>query len=420
MFVRQNYWLSLSGAAVCKEKLNSYNGVTSPECLSMKVYMDYAATTPVDPRVFEVMKPYFSEKFGNTSSIHSHGREAKEALEESRNAVAKMMTAESNEVIFMGSATESTNMALKGVAFANRKKGKHIIVSSIEHHCVLEPANWLEKLGFEITRLPVDKYGFIDLAELESAIKKDTILVSIMHANNEIGTLQDIEKIGKLCREKEVYFHSDAAQSFGKLRIDVKKMNIDLLSISSHKMYGPKGVGGLYIRKGTKIDPLLHGGGHEFGKRSSTVNVAGVVGFAEAARIQEKEMISDAEKQIKLRDKMIKKLSQIEDAHLNGHPTKRLPNNTSFWFAYIEGESLLMHLDSAGVSASTGSACSSKSLEASHVLLALGLKPQECHGSLRLTLGKYSTEEEVDFVLEVVPKAIERLREISPFKKGWK
>jgi cysteine desulfurase len=386
----------------------------------MRAYMDYAATTPVDPRVLRAMEPYFTEKFGNSMSLHAEGRIAKEALEESRNTISAMVNAEPNQIIFMGSATESTNTALKGVAFANRKKGKHIISTSIEHHCVLEPARWLEKQGFQITRLPVDKYGFIDINQLESAIRKDTVLVSIMHANNEIGTLQDIKRIGKICREKEVYFHSDAVQSFGKLPIDVEKMNIDLLSISSHKMYGPKGVGGLYVRKGMKIEPLLHGGGHEFGKRASTVNVAGVVGFAEAVRIQKKEMSSDAEKQSKLRNKLIKGLSEIDDAHLNGHLTKRLPNNTNFWFAYIEGESLLMQLDMAGVSASTGSACSSKSLEASHVLLALGLRPQECHGSLRLSLGKYTTENEVEYVLEVVPKAVERLREISPFKKGWK
>jgi cysteine desulfurase len=386
----------------------------------MRVYMDYAATTPVDPRVFKAMKPYFSEKYGNSVSLHKQGREAKEALEESRKTIEATMNAEPNELIFMGSATESTNMALKGIAFANRKKGKHIVVSSIEHHCVLEPARWLEKQGFEITRLPVDNFGFIDTTKLENAIKKDTILVSIMHANNEIGTIEDIEKIGKICKEKNVYFHSDAAQTFGKIPIDVKKMNIDLLSISSHKMYGPKGVGGLYIKKGTKIEPLLHGGGHEFRKRSSTVNVAGIVGFAEATRIQKKEMASDAKKQTTLRDKLIKELLNIEDAHLTGHLTKRLPNNASFWFAYIEGESLLMQLDINGVSASTGSACSSESLEASHVLLAIGLKPQEAHGSLRLSLGKYTTNEDANYVLEVVPKSVERLRQISPFKKGWK
>jgi cysteine desulfurase len=386
----------------------------------MRVYMDYAATTPVDPRVFKAMKPYFSEKYGNSVSLHKEGREAKEALEQSRKTIATTINAEPNELIFMSSATESTNMALKGIAFANKKKGKHIVTSKIEHHCILEPARWLEKQGFEITRLPVDKFGFVDLAQLEKAIRKDTILVSVMHANNEIGTIQDIEKIGKICKEKGVYFHSDAAQSFGKIPIDVKKMNIDLLSISSHKIYGPKGVGGLYIKKGTKIEPLLHGGGHEFKKRSSTVNVAGVVGFAEATRIQQQEMGSDAENQTALRDKLINELLKIEDAHLTGHPTERLPNNASFWFAYIEGESLLMQLDMNGVSASTGSACSSESLEASHVLLAIGLKPQEAHGSLRLSLGKYTTKEDVDYVLEVVPKSVERLREISPFKKEWK
>ena len=386
----------------------------------MEVYMDYAATTPVDPRVLKAMKPYFNEKYGNTMSLHKQGREAKEALEESRKSVAALMNAEPDELIFMGSATEANNMVLKGVAYTNNKKGKHIIISAIEHGCILEPASWLEKQGYEVTLLPVDKFGLVDLTRLENAIRKDTILVSIMHANNEIGTIQDIQKIGKICKENDVCFHSDAAQTFGKIPIDVKKINIDLLSISSHKMYGPKGVGGLYIRKGTKIEPLLHGGGHEFKKRASTVNVAGIVGFAEAARIQEKEMDSDAKKQTSLRNKLIDELLKIEDSHLNGHLTRRLPNNASFWFAYIEGESLLMQLDANGVSASTGSACSSDSLEASHVLRAIGLKPQEAHGSLRLSLGKYSTAEEVEYVLEVVPKSVERLREISPFKNGWK
>ena len=385
----------------------------------MTIYMDYAATTPVDPRVLKAMEPYFSEEYGNTMSLHRHGRKAKQALEESRKTVAELMNAEPNELIFMGSATESNNTVIKGIAYANKTKGKHIIVSSIEHDCVLEPARWLEKQGYEISRLPVDKYGLVNLIELENTIRKDTILVSIMHANNEIGTIQDIQKIGKICKEKNVYFHSDAAQSFGKIPIDVKKMNIDLLSVSSHKMYGPKGVGGLYIKKGTKIEPLLHGGGHEFNKRASTVNVAGIVGFAEAAKIQQKEMSSDAQKQTTLRNKLIKGLLTINDSHLNGHPTKRLPNNTNFWFAYIEGESLLMHLDLEGISASTGSACSSDSLEASHVLLSIGLKPQEAHGSLRLSLGKYTTEEDINYVIDVVPKSVEKLRKISPFKKGW-
>jgi len=384
----------------------------------MEVYMDYAATTPVDQRVLKAMIPYFNKKFGNTMSLHKLGRNAKEALEESRKTIADLMNAKPEEFVFTGSATEANNMVIKGVAYANKNKGKHIIVSAIEHHCVLEPARWLEEQGFEITRLPVDKYGFVDLNNLENAIRKDTILVSLMHANNEIGTTQDIQQIGRICQEKDVYFHSDAAQSFGKLPIDVKKMNTNLLSVSSHKMYGPKGVGGLYIKEGTKIEPLLHGGGHEFNKRSSTVNVPGVVGFAEAARIQKTEMVSDAKKQIEFRDKMVNKILTISNSHLNGHPTKRLPNNASFWFAFIEGESLLVSLDMEGISASTGSACSSNKLKASHVLLAIGLKPQNAFGSLRLSLGKYSTEEEVDYTINAVPKAVERLREISPFKNS--
>ena len=382
----------------------------------MEVYMDYAATSPVDQRVLKAMIPYFNEKFGNTMSLHKLGRNAKEALEESRKSIADLMNAKSEEFVFTASATEANNMVIKGVAYVNKNKGKHIIVSAIEHHCVLEPARWLEEQGFEITYLPVDKFGFVDLANLENAIRKDTILVSIMHANNEIGTIQDIQQIGRICQQKDVYFHSDAAQSFGKLPIDVKKMNINLLSVSSHKMYGSKGVGGLYIKEGTKIEPLLHGGGHEFNKRSSTVNVPGAVGFAEAARIQKREMVSDSKNQTKLRDKMITEILTIPNSHLNGHPTKRLPNNASFWFAYIEGESLLVSLDNKGIYASTGSACSSSDLKASHVLLAIGLKPQDAYGSLRLSLGKYSTEEEVDYTIKVVPEAVERLREISPFK----
>ena len=381
--------------------------------------MDYAATTPVDPRVLKAMTPYFTQKYGNTMSLHKQGREAKTALENSRTTIASLMNAQPNELIFTGSATEANNTALKGIAYANKNKGKHIITSTIEHSSILEPAQWLEKQGFEITHLPVDKLGLINLNQLENTIRKDTILVSIMHANNEIGTIQEIEKIGQICKEKNVIFHSDAAQSFGKIPIDTKKMNINLLSVNSHKMYGPKGVGALYIKKGTKIEPLLHGGGHEHKKRSSTVNVAGIVGFAEAAKIQKKEMKSDAEKQTKLRDTLIKELLKIDDSHLNGHPTKRLPNNANLWFAYIEGESLLLQLDMDGISASTGSACSSDSLEPSHVLLAIGLKPQEAHGSLRLSLGKYTTKEDIDHVLEAVPKAVDRLREISPFKKGW-
>jgi len=381
--------------------------------------MDYAATTPVDPRVVQVMKPYFSKKYGNSMSLHSFGIEAKQTLEDSREMVTSLMNADAKRLIFTGSATESDNLALKGIAFANRKKGKHIIVSTIEHHAVLEPAKWLEKQGFEVTYLPVDQYGLIDLNKLENVIRNDTIMVSIIFANNEIGVIQDIEEIGKICKEKDVYFHSDATQAFGKVPIDVKKMNIDLLTVNAHKMYGPKGVGGLYIRDDIEIEPLIHGGGHEFGLRSSTVNVAGIVGFAKAVEIQKKEMKSDAKKQIGFRDRMIKEISNIPDSRLNGHLTKRLPNNVNFSFAYIEGESLIIQLDMKGIAASTGSACSSESLEPSHVLLAIGLKHEEAHGSLRLTLGKYNTKEDVDYVLEVLPGIVKKLREISPFKGKW-
>jgi len=387
--------------------------------MGMKVYMDYAATTPVDPRVFKVMRPYFSKKFGNTMSLHSFGREAKKALEDSRERVAKVINANPSEIIFTSGATESNNLALKGVAFANKKKGKHLIVSSIEHHCVLDSARWLEKQGFEITYLKVDKYGLVDLAELEDSIREDTILVSIMHANNEIGTIEPIKEIGKICREKGVYFHTDAAQSFGKVSIDVKKMNVDLLTASSHKIYGPKGVGFLFIREGVEIEPLLHGGGHEFGLRSSTVNVAGIVGFAEAAEIARKEMKREAERLTKLRRRLERGVLKIKNSHLNGHPTKRLPNISNFWFDFIEGEALVMYLDQKGIAASTGSACSSESLEPSHVLLAIGLKPHQAQGSLRLSIGRFTTKKEVDYVLKVLPEVVERLRRISPFKGKW-
>lgn len=383
-----------------------------------KVYMDYSATTPVDPRVLEAMKPYFLKKFGNSMSLHSWGIEAKEALENSRENVASLINARPKTLIFTGSATESDNMVLKGITYANKDKGKHIIVSAIEHHCIIETTYWLKKQGIEVTYLPVDKYGIVDLDKLEKSIRKDTILVSIMHANNEIGTIEPIEEIGKLCREKDVYFHTDATQSYGKIPIDVEKMNIDMLTCNAHKAYGPKGVGALYIREGIKVEPLLHGGGHEFGLRSSTVNIPGIVGFATVAQIQNKEMKSDEKKLTKLRDGLIKENLKIEDSHLNGHPTKRLPNNANFWFAYIEGESLITYLDINGVGASTGSACSSDSLEPSHVLLAIGLKPEQAHGSLRLTMGKYTTKTDVDYVIKILPEVVEKLRNISPFKRG--
>ncbi len=387
--------------------------------LCASVYLDYAATTSVDPRVLKAMLPYFSEKFGNTMSLHSFGQEAKEALEESREAVADLMGAKPSEIIFTGSATESNNTVLKGIALARRilGGGGHIIISPIEHDCVMESARFLETQGFEITRLKVDKYGLIDPGDVKKAIKKETILVSIMHTNNEIGTIEPIEEIGKICRERNVYFHTDAAQSFGKVPIDVNKMNIDLLTASSHKMYGPKGAACLYIREGVKILPLLHGGGHESGLRSSTINLPAIVGFAEACRLCKEELLKESQRLTKLRDKLISGvLKKIEGSHLNGHPKKRLPNSANFWFDFIEGESMVIRLDLLGIAASTGSACSSEKLEPSHVLLAIGLKPEQAHGSLRLSLGRWTKEKEIDYVLEVLPKVIKKLREISPFK----
>lgn len=385
-----------------------------------KIYLDYGATTPIDKKAIKAMLPFISEKFGNTMSLHSFGQEAKEALEESRERVADLMGAKANQIFFTGSATESNNTVLKGVAFAkaSANQGNHIIVSSIEHACVMESAAFLEKQGFEITRLKVDNQGLVDLKELKKAIKKETILVSIMHANNEIGTLQPIEEIGKICREREIYFHTDAAQSFGKVPIDVNKMNVDLLTASSHKMYGPKGAACLFVRDGIKILPLLHGGGHESGLRSSTVNVAAIVGFAKACEICRKEMKDEFERLTELRNALINGiLEKIEGAHLNGHPEKRLPNNANFWFEFVEGESMVIQLDLLGIAASTGSACSSEKLEPSHVLLAIGLKPQEAHGSLRLTLGRWTKEKEIEYVLDVLPGVIKKLRAISPFKR---
>ena len=384
-----------------------------------RIYLDYAATTPVDPKVLEKMFPYFSEKFGNTMSLHSFGREAKDSLEESRKVISGLMGAEPEEVIFTGSATESNNLALKGIAFLNQEKGNHIIISPIEHPCIIETARFLETQGFEVAWLKVDKYGLVNPNDIKKLIKKNTILVSVMHANNEIGTVEPIEEIGKICKEKGVYFHTDATQSFGKIPIDVNKMNIDLLTANSHKMYGPKGAACLFIRKGIKISPILHGGGHESGLRSSTINIPAIVGFAEACRICKKVMKKESKRLVRLRNKLIKGvLEKIPNSHLNGHPEKRLPNNANFWFSFIEGESLVFELDSYGIAASTGSACSSEKLEPSHVLLAIGLEPKEAHGSLRLSLGRWTTEKEINIVLDVLPEIITRLRKISPFKRN--
>lgn len=386
--------------------------------ISNGVYLDYAATTPVDPRVAKAMAPFLSINFGNTMSLHSFGQDAKIVLEESREKLAGVINANPNEIIFTSSATESNNLAIKGVAM-NMPKGSryanHIIISSIEHHCVAEAAKWLSR-GFKVTKIPVDKYGMVNPKDVEKEIRPETILVSIIHASNEIGTVQNIAEIGKICRAKKVYFHTDASQSFGKVDIDVKKMNIDLLTASSHKIYGPKGAGLLYAREGIKIVPLLHGGGQENGLRSSTVNVGAIVGFAKAAEIYKKEKEEENAKLTKLRDKLIKEILKIKGSHLNGHPKDRLANNVNVRFDYIEGESIIIQLDLHGIACSTGSACSSATLEPSHVLLATGLKPQEAHGSLRISLGRFTTEKEINYLLEALPKIIKKIRAISPFK----
>ena len=394
-----------------------------------KIYLDYAATTPVDERVLKAMEPYFSKEFGNTMSLHSFGQEAKLALENSRQVLADVINAKPNEIIFTGSATESNNLALKGLAF-NMPKGsraRHIIISSIEHPCITETAKWLSR-GFKVTKIPVDKYGMVNPKDVEREIRPDTVLVSIIHASNEIGTIEPIAEIGRICREKKIYFHTDASQSFGKIPIDVKKMNIDLLTASSHKIYGPKGAGLLYVREGINLVPLLHGGGQENGLRGSTVNVPAIVGLAKAAEICRKEMAREALRLSKLRDKLIKSVLKIKNSHLNGppshkasdgqgHPKNRLPNIASFWFEFVEGESLVMQLDLYGIACSTGSACSSFKLEPSQVLLATGLKPQEAHGSLRVSLGRFTTEKEINQLIKVLPKIVHKIRQISPYGK---
>lgn len=384
--------------------------------MKKQIYMDHSATTAVDPAVTEAMLPYFSEKFGNPSSLYTIGREARRALEESRQKIASLIGAKKEEIIFTGSGTESDNLAIKGVAYKNRKKGNHIITSSIEHHAVLHTCKYLETQGFSVTYLPVSRDGLVNPADVEKAITPQTILISIMHANNEIGTIQPVGEIGKIAREKNIPFHSDAVQTAGKIPLDVDSTGIDLLTFSAHKMYGPKGVGALYIRKGVRIEPQLHGGGHERGIRSSTENVPGIVGFGKAAELA-RERVQEEQKLSILRDSLISGILEIEESYLNGHPTKRLPGNANFRFSFIEGESMVLNLDMKGVAASTGSACSSTSLEPSHVLLAIGLRPEEAHGSLRLTLGLENTQEDVDYVVSILPDIVNKLRMISPLAR---
>ncbi|MBU3966910.1 MAG: cysteine desulfurase NifS [Euryarchaeota archaeon] len=378
--------------------------------------MDHSSTTPVDAAVAEAMLPYFSDRFGNPSSLYTIGREARRAMEDARANVADLIGAKKEEIIFTGGGTESDNLAIKGSAYRNRKKGDHIITSSIEHHAVLHTCKYLESQGFNITYLPVNKEGLVNPVDVETAITSKTILITIMHANHEIGTIQPIEEIGKLAKEKDIPFHTDAIQSAGNLPLNVDTLGVSLLSMSAHKMYGPKGVGALYVRKGTGLEPLIHGGGHERDIRSGTENVPGIVGFGKAARLA-KERLPEAAEITKLRESLIKGVLEIKDSFLNGHPVKRLPNNVNVRFSFIEGESMILNLDMKGVAASTGSACSSKSLEPSHILLATGLRHEEAHGSLRFTLGRGNTQEDVDYVVSELPEIVNKLRMISPLAR---
>ncbi len=388
-----------------------------------KIYLDNGATTRVDPRVLEEMLPYFSERFGNASSMHSYGEEAKEALASSRERIASSIGAKPEEIVFTSGGTESNNLAIKGIAYANSDKGKHIVVSSIEHDCILNSCEWLRSQGFEVTYLPVDHDGLVNVEMIESAIKPSTILISVMHANNEIGTIEPIDEIGKLCREHSIYFHTDACQSFGKIPFNVNSLNIDLATINAHKMYGPKGVGALFIKDGTRISPWQHGGGHEHGMRSSTENIAGIVGFAKAAELCASELDTEAKRQSGLRDKIINKIMEkLPAAYLNGHRTKRLPNNVNFCFHGLEGEAIrvLLDLDSKGIAVSTGSACSANQPRGkpSHVLLAIGLNPVEARGQLRVTLGRFNTEEEADYFVDTLSDVVSSLRPLSSTRLG--
>lgn len=379
------------------------------------IYLDHAATTPVNPQVLEAMLPYFSDKFGNASSIYSIGRESKKAIDEAREKVARAIGAIPREIFFTGSGTEADNWAVKGIAYANRDKGRHIITTSIEHHAVLHACQYLESDGFEVTYLPVDKNGLVSPKQVQDAIRPDTILITIMFANNEIGTIQPIGEIGKIAREKGIIFHTDAVQALGNVHINVADLNVDLLSLSGHKFYGPKGAGALYIRKGVKITTFMHGGAQERGRRASTENMAGIVGLGKAIELATKNIDENNKKLVELRDRTIEEIAKkIPFVKLNGDRNKRLPGNVNFSFEFIEGESLLLMLDMKGIAASSGSACTSGSLDPSHVLLAIGLPHETAHGSLRITFGNENTHEDVDYLMEVLPMIVNRLREMSP------
>jgi cysteine desulfurase len=381
----------------------------------MKAYLDNGATTMVDPKVVNGMLPFFTESYGNASSMHFKGQEAKRAIDESRETIAKRLNAGFDEIIFTSGGTESNNLAIKGVAFANMKRGRHIITTKIEHPATQNSCKFLEREGFEVTYLGVDKEGFVNPEDIKKAIRKDTILVTIIHGNNEIGTVQDMDVIGRLCKEKGVLFHIDAVQSFTKVPIDTKRQHVDLISVSAHKIHGPKGVGALYIRKGTNIVQMVHGGGHEFKMRAGTENVPGAVGFAKAVRMVSE---SDIKKIAKLRDRFIAAIEkEIPEVKLNGpRGDRRLCNNVNISFANVEGEALGAYLDADGICTSTGSACASHSLEPSHVLIAIGVPKEVANGTLRMTLSRFTTEEEVDYAVSALKKYVQKLRKISPLR----
>ena len=385
--------------------------------MKLPIYLDYNATTPVDPKVVDAMVPYFTESYGNAASRnHSFGWQVEKVVDDARELIGKLIGAGGKEIVFTSGATESNNLAILGVAEFYKKKGKHIISSPIEHKAVIDPCHALEQNGYEITFLDVDKHGCIDLKQLEESIRKDTILVSLMAGNNEIGTLNPIREIGQITRNKEVLFHTDATQSVGKIPIDVEEMNIDLLSMTAHKFYGPKGIGALYVRRKkprVRLSPIMFGGGHERGMRSGTLNVPGIVGFAKALELSVEEMASEAERLTGLRQRLLDRLnSELDYIFLNGHPTERLPNNLNVSFGYVEGESLMMGVNELAVS--SGSACTSASLEPSYVLRALGVGDDLAHSSIRVGMGRFTTVEEVDYAAEKMIAAVKRLREMSP------
>ncbi|MCL2679706.1 MAG: cysteine desulfurase NifS [Dehalococcoidia bacterium] len=383
-----------------------------------RIYLDYAATTPTDPAVVQAMLPYYSEAFGNPSSLYSYGQENREVLQKARRTVAAAIGADPDEIIFTSCGTEADNAALLGTARANIGKGNHIITTSIEHHAVLETAHAMTKEGFDVTIVPVDGDGIVDPTVIEKAITPKTTLISVMHANNEVGTIQPIAEISRIARGAGVYLHTDAVQTVGHLPVDVDEMGIDLMSVSAHKFYGPKGVGFLYVRSGTRINPFMHGGGQENGRRAGTENVAGIVGMSTALEIALADRDEEAARQTSLRDRLISGLVDVGGIQLNGHSDKRLPNNVNVSVDYVEGESMMLNLDLDGICISTGSACSSVSAEPSHVLTALNIPPEKAHCSLRLTLGKWTTEEDVERVLEIFPSMVKRLRAMSPLGHG--